>query len=64
MFILSWNIAVGKEFFRIYDHDYHIIEIDENIKSVCQRFPDSGMTKEEIAKMMDVPFKFVNSCIR
>ena len=56
----SW----GQRAVRIYDPDYHIIEIGENIKSVCLRFLDSGMTKEEVAKRMDVPLKFVNSCIR
>ncbi|MBQ4546267.1 MAG: VOC family protein [Oscillospiraceae bacterium] len=54
----------GQRVVRIYDPDRHIIEIGENIKSVCRRFLESGMTPEEVAKRMDVPMKFVNGCIR
>ena len=56
----SW----GQRVIRIYDPDMHIIEIGENIKSVCQRFLDSGMTAEQVAERMDVPVKFVNACMR
>lgn len=56
----SW----GQRVVRIYDPDMHIIEIGENIKTVCKRFLNSGMTVEQVAKRMDVPIKFVNSCIR
>ena len=56
----SW----GQRVVRIYDPDKHIIEIGENIKSVCQRFLDSGMTAEQVAERMDVPIKFVNACMR
>lgn len=56
----SW----GQRVVRIYDPDKHIIEIGENIKSVCQRFLDSGMTAEQVAERMDVPVKFVNACMR
>ena len=56
----SW----GQRVVRIYDPDRHIIEIGENIKSVCRRFLESGMTPEEVAKRMDVPMKFVNGCMR
>ena len=47
-----------------YDPDKHIIEVGENIKVVCKRFLDSGMTPEQVAERMDVPMKFVNACIR
>lgn len=56
----SW----GQRVVRIYDPDKHIIEIGENIKSVCQRFLDSGMTAEQVAERMDVPVRFVNACMR
>ena len=56
----SW----GQRVVRIYDPDKHIIEIGENVKSVCQRFLDSGMTAEQVAERMDVPVKFVNACMR
>lgn len=47
----SW----GQRVVRFYDPDGHIIEVGENIKSVCCRFLSSGMTVEETAKRMDVP---------
>ena len=55
----SW----GQRVVRFYDPDMHIIEVGENMKTVCKRFLDSGMTPEQVAKRMDVPLKFVNGCI-
>lgn len=54
----------GQRVVRFYDLDKHIIEVGENIKTVCKRFIDSGLTVEETAKRMDVPVKFVQGCIR
>ena len=54
----SW----GQRAVRFYDPDKHIIEVGENLQSVCKRFLNSGMTAEEVAKRMDVPIKFVDSC--
>lgn len=54
----------GQRVVRFYDPDQHIIEVGENMKVVCRRFLDSGMTVEEAAKRMDVPVKFVNACNR
>ena len=56
----SW----GQRVVRFYDPDMHIIEVGENMKVVCKRFLDSGMTPEQVAKRMDVPIKFVNGCMR
>ena len=56
----SW----GQRVVRIYDPDKHIIEIGENMKAVCRRFLDSGMTPEQAAERMDVPLKFVNAWLR
>ena len=56
----SW----GQRVVRIYDPDRHIIEIGENIKVVCRRFLNTGMTAEQVAERMDVPVKFVNACMR
>lgn len=56
----SW----GQRALRIYDPDKHIIEIGENIKTVCRRFLESGMTEQEVAVRMDVPVKFVKACTR
>lgn len=56
----SW----GQRVVRFYDPDRHIIEVGENIKTVCRRFAESGMTNEETAKRMDVPVEFINDCLR
>lgn len=56
--------AWGQRVVRFYDPDKHIIEVGENIKVVCKRFLDSGMTAEQVAERMDVPIKFVNACMR
>lgn len=50
----------GQRVVRFYDPDRHIIEVGENITSVCKRFLDDGMSPDEIAKRMDVPLKDVN----
>lgn len=54
----------GQRAVRFYDPDRHIIEVGENLKSVCRRFLDSGMTPEQTAQRMDVPLKFVTACQR
>lgn len=54
----------GQRVVRFYDPDRHIIEVGENMETVCRRFLDCGMTAEEIAKRMDVPLKYVTRCIR
>ena len=52
----------GQRVIRFYDLDQHIIEVGENIKSVCKHFIESGMTEEKVAERMDVPIKFVQAC--
>lgn len=49
----------GQKVVRIYDPDHHIIEVGENLKIVCKRFLDSGLTEEETAERMDVPIRMV-----
>ena len=56
----SW----GQRVVRFYDPDKHIIEVGENMKFVCKRFIDSGMTPEQTAKRMDVPVDYVINCIQ
>ena len=56
--------AWGQRVVRIYDPDRHIIEVGENLKTVCKRFLDGGMTSEQAAERMGVPLKFVNACMR
>lgn len=54
----------GQRVVRFYDLDKHIIEVGENMKVVCRRFLDSGLTEEETSKRMDVPIKFVQACAK
>lgn len=56
----SW----GQRVVRFYDPDGHIIEVGENMKSVCHRFQEIGMTPEQTAQRMDVPPEFVNDCLK
>ena len=63
MFILAYNPS-GWSLFQFEDPDRHIIEVGENMKSVCRRFRDQGMTPEQIAARMEVPLKFVTGCLR
>ena len=56
----SW----GQRVVRFYDPDRHIIEVGENMKVVCRRFLESGMTSEQAAGRMNVPVKFVKACMR
>ena len=43
----------------LYDPDKHIIEVGEDIKVLCKRFLDRGMTPDEVAEHMDVPMEFL-----
>lgn len=52
--------AWGQRAVRFYDPDRHIIEVGEDMKAVCKRFLDQGMTIEAAAKRMDVP----ESCVK
>jgi len=54
----------GQRVVGFYDPDKHIIEVGENMKVVCRRYLDSGMTPEQVAERMDVPMKFVNASMR
>lgn len=56
--------AWGQRVVRFYDPDRHIVEVGENMKAVCRRFLNSGMTPEQVAERMDVPIKFVSACMR
>lgn len=54
----------GQRVVRFYDPDHHIIEVGENIKSVCRRFAAGGMTIEQVAERMDVPVEFVKYSLK
>lgn len=54
----------GQRVVRFYDPDHHIIEVGKNMKIVCKRFLDTGMTQEEVAQRMDIPIKAVKILAR
>ena len=49
----------GQRVVRFYDPDRHIIEAGENMRAVCRRFLDSGLTPEQTAERMDVSLEYV-----
>lgn len=53
----------GQRVVRFYDPDCRIIEVGENMKMVCKRFLDSGMTPEQVTERMGVPLKYVRGCM-
>ncbi len=56
--------AWGQRVVRFYDPDRHVIEVGEDMKAVCKRFIDSGMTPEQTAKRMDVPLAYIHECMQ
>ncbi|WP_352401088.1 VOC family protein [Anaerotignum sp.] len=54
----------GQRVVRFYDPDKHIIEVGENMKSVCFRFLKNGLTKSEIANRMDVPMQYIERLLK
>jgi len=73
----TWTDFLGKEaeeirfgandsevYFEEDDFDGFLAHLGENMKSVCRRFRDQGMTPEQIAARMEVPLKFVTGCLR
>jgi len=55
----SW----GQRVVRFRDPDGHIIEVGENMRAVCRRFLESGLTPEQTAERMDVPLDYVQEYI-
>ncbi|MEA4869283.1 MAG: VOC family protein [Christensenella sp.] len=51
----SW----GQRAVRFYDADRHIIEVGEHLGDVARRFLAQGMTRDQVAKRMDVPVEML-----
>jgi hypothetical protein len=47
---------------RIYDPDWHIIEIGESMAMIARRYLDDGYPVEETAKIIQYPLEFVERC--
>ena len=56
--------AWGQRVVRFYDPDKHIVEVGENMKAVCRRYLEAGLSPEEAAERMDVPLKAVKAWMR
>lgn len=48
---------------RIYDPDYHMIEIGESMAVIAKRFLSEGYSVEETATIIQHPIEFVKSCV-
>jgi len=44
---------------RIYDPDYHIIEIGESMEVILRRYFNEGYSVEEISKIVQHPIEYV-----
>jgi catechol 2,3-dioxygenase-like lactoylglutathione lyase family enzyme len=53
--------AWKQQVIRIYDPDYHIIEIGEAMESVAKKYLQKGYSIEETAKIIQHPIAFVKS---
>ena len=53
----------GQRVVRFYDPDKHIIEVGEKLDAVILRFMENGLSAEETAVRMDIPFDFVSACL-
>ena len=47
---------------RIYDPDYHIIEIGESMAVIAKRYLGKGLSVEETSKIIQHPLEFVKKC--
>ena len=47
---------------RIYDPDYHMIEIGESMTVIARRSLDEGYSVEEVSKIIQHPIEFVELC--
>lgn len=56
----SW----GQRVVRFYDIDGHIIEVGEHMGDVARRFLNEGMTREETAKRMQVPYDMIEGFLK
>ncbi|MDD5936553.1 MAG: VOC family protein [Clostridiales bacterium] len=55
--------AWGQRDFRVYDPDFHIIEIAESMESVVKRFLRQGMSVEEVSKKTMYPLDMLKQLI-
>ena len=47
---------------RLYDPDWHMIEVGESMQVVARRLLEEGNTVEQTARMTQLPVKYVEEC--
>lgn len=53
----------GQRSVSFYDPDGHVLEVGEDMATVCRRLFEGGMSKEDIAKQTMYPSEFVEAAI-
>ncbi len=53
----------GQRVVKIYDPDMHIIEIGEDIRSVCRRLMERGFNAEQVSERLDVSMLYIRACM-
>lgn len=48
---------------RIYDPDFHMIEIGESMEVIAKRYLSQGLSVEEVSGIIQHPVEFVRQCI-
>lgn len=48
---------------RIYDPDWHMIEIGESMESIAKRYYNEGHSIEEVSQIIKHPIEFVKKCV-
>lgn len=48
---------------RIYDPDFHMIEIGESMEVIAKRYLSQGFSAEQVSEIIQHPLEFVQSCI-
>ena len=48
---------------RIYDPDYHMIEIGESMEVIAKRYLSQGLSVKEVSEIIQHPVEFVQQCL-
>ena len=48
---------------RIYDPDFHMIEIGESMEVIAKHYLPQGLSAEKVSEIIQHPIEFVKNCI-
>ena len=48
---------------RVYDPDFHMIEIGESMEVIAKRYLSQGLSVEKVSEIIQHPIEFVKKCI-